>query len=65
VITIGQDDQAVSRALQTSNVPIPATELGQIAFERLAGLIAKNDQPVTTLLEPHLVRQGSANPPPG
>ena len=27
------------------------------------GLIAKNDQPVTTLLEPHLDRQGSANPP--
>jgi DNA-binding LacI/PurR family transcriptional regulator len=64
VITIGQDDQAVSRALQTSNVPIPATQLGRVAFERLTGLIAKDDQPVTTVLEPHLDRQGSANPPP-
>ena len=63
VITIGQDDQAVSRALQTSNIPIPATELGQVAFERLVGLIAKNDQPVSTLLEPRLDRQGSASPP--
>lgn len=64
VITIGQDDQAVSRAQQTSNIPIPATELGRVAFERLTGLIAKNEQPVTTLLEPHLDRQGSTNPPP-
>lgn len=65
VITIGQDDQAASRAQKTSNVPIPATQLGRAAFERLAGLIANNDQPVTTLLPPHLDRQGSANPPPG
>jgi LacI family transcriptional regulator len=63
VITIGQDDQAASRAQQTSNIPIPATQLGRVAFERLTGLIAKSDQPVSTLLEPHLDRQGSANPP--
>jgi DNA-binding LacI/PurR family transcriptional regulator len=65
VITIGQDDQAASRALKTSNVPIPATQLGRVAFERLTGLIAKDSQPVVTLLEPHLDRQGSASPPPG
>jgi DNA-binding LacI/PurR family transcriptional regulator len=63
IVTIGQDDQAVSRAQQTSNIPIPATQLGRVAFERLTGLIGKNDQPVTTLLEPHLDRQGSTNPP--
>jgi hypothetical protein len=64
VITIGQDDQASSRALKTSNVPITATQLGRVAFERLTGLIVKDSQPATTLLEPHLDRHGSTSPPP-
>jgi DNA-binding LacI/PurR family transcriptional regulator len=47
-----------------SDVALPASDLGRIAVERLAGLISGSEQPTSTLLEPQLNRRGSAGPPP-
>ena len=63
IITIGQDDLGAPREFKPTNIPIPAAQLGRAAFERLTGLIAKDEQPVTTLLEPKLDRQGSTSSP--
>jgi DNA-binding LacI/PurR family transcriptional regulator len=64
VVAICPDDQAEHLVPAVSDVALPAAELGRLAFERLAGLIAGHDQPLSTLLEPHLVRRGSGGPPP-
>jgi DNA-binding LacI/PurR family transcriptional regulator len=63
IITIGQDDLGAPRGFKPTNIPIPAAELGRAAFERLTGIIGKHEQPVTTLLEPRLDRQGSTSSP--
>ena len=63
VVAICPDDQAQHLLPAVSDVALPAAELGRLAFERLVGLIGGTDQPVSTLLEPHLNRRGSAGPP--
>jgi DNA-binding LacI/PurR family transcriptional regulator len=65
VVAICPDDQAEHMMPAVSDVALPAAELGRLAVERLAGLIAGSDQPTSTLLEPDLNRRGSAGPPPG
>jgi DNA-binding LacI/PurR family transcriptional regulator len=64
VVAICPDDQAEHMMPAVSDVALPASDLGRIAVERLAGLIAGSEQPTSTLLEPHLHRRGSAGPPP-
>jgi LacI family transcriptional regulator len=64
VVTIGLDDQAAPSETNTSNIPIPATAMGRLAFEQLVGLIAKQPQPTVALLEPHLNPHGTTGPPP-
>jgi DNA-binding LacI/PurR family transcriptional regulator len=64
VVTICPDDQAQHLVPAVSDVALPAAELGRIAFERLAELIAGQNPQHATLLEPHLNRRGSAGPPP-
>ena len=63
VVAICPDDQAEHLSPAVSDVALPAGELGRLAFERLAGLMAGKDQPTSTLLEPHLTRRGSGGPP--
>lgn len=64
VVAMCPDDQAEHMVPAVSDVALPATELGRLAVERLAGLIGGAAQPTSTLLEPHLNRRGSAGPPP-
>ena len=64
VVAMCPDDQAEHMVPAVSDVALPATELGRLAVERLAGLIGGAEQPTSTLLEPHLNRRGSAGPPP-
>ena len=64
VLAICPDDQAEHLVPAVSDVALPTAELGRMAFERLHGLITGREAPVSTLLEPHLNRRGSAGPPP-
>ncbi|MFC1414374.1 LacI family DNA-binding transcriptional regulator [Streptacidiphilus sp. N1-12] len=64
LVAICPDDQAERLLPAVSDVALPAAELGRLAFERLAGLIAGETPPSTTLLEPQLNRRGSGGPPP-
>jgi LacI family transcriptional regulator len=64
VLAICPDDQAEHLVPAVSDVALPTAELGRLAFERLHGLISGREEPVSTLLEPHLNRRGSAGPPP-
>lgn len=64
LVAICPDDQAERLVPAVSDVALPATELGRLAFERLAGLIAGQEQPGATLLAPQLNRRGSGGPPP-
>ncbi|MFJ3497065.1 substrate-binding domain-containing protein [Streptomyces sp. NPDC086091] len=63
VLAICPDDQAEHLVPAVSDVALPARELGGLAFERLAGLIGGEAQPVSTLLAPQLKRRGSTGPP--
>jgi DNA-binding LacI/PurR family transcriptional regulator len=64
ILAICPDEQAERLVPAVSAVAFPAAELGALAFERLAGLISgQQNQPISTLLEPHLIRRGSAGPP--
>lgn len=64
VVAICPDDEAEHLVPAVSDVALPAAELGRLAVERLTGLIAGQEQPTSTLLEPHLNRRGSGGPPP-
>lgn len=64
VVAICPDDQPEHLTPALTDVALPASELGRLAFERLAGLMAGKAQPTSTLLEPHLTRRGSGGPPP-
>jgi DNA-binding LacI/PurR family transcriptional regulator len=64
VVAICPDEQAEHLVPAVSDVALPAGELGRLAFERLAALMAGTEQPTSTLLEPHLTRRGSGGPPP-
>jgi LacI family transcriptional regulator len=64
VVAICPDDQAEHLIPAVSDVALPTSELGRLAFERLAGLMAGREEPTSTLLEPHLTRRGSGGPPP-
>lgn len=64
VVAICPDDHAEHMVPAVSDVALPAADLGKLAVERLTGLIAGAAQPMSTLLEPHLNRRGSAGPPP-
>ncbi|MDT0410925.1 MULTISPECIES: LacI family DNA-binding transcriptional regulator [unclassified Streptomyces] len=63
VLAICPDDQAEHLVPPVSDVALPSRELGRLAFERLAGLIGGEEQPVSTLLAPQLKRRGSTGPP--
>ncbi|WP_234010313.1 substrate-binding domain-containing protein [Streptomyces sp. SPB074] len=63
VLAICPDDQAEHLVPPVSDVALPSRKLGRLAFERLAGLIGGEEQPVSTLLAPQLKRRGSTGPP--
>ena len=63
VVAVCPDHLAQQMVPPVSAVTMPAEELGRLAYERLAALIAGQAPPTATILEPRLNHRGSAGPP--
>jgi len=63
VVAVCPDHLAQQMVPPVSAVTLPVEELGRLAYQRLATLIAGQVAPAETILEPRLNHRGSAGPP--